>query len=619
MGDTVLIETTADEAVSIVTQGPQGPSGSEAATLTTTGDLLYRDALANDRLPIGSEGQVLKVASGLPAWGNESGSVTSVAGRTGDVTLAVADVANAVSDSDARLTDARTPTSHAASHATGGSDAIAPADIGLGSANDVTFNSVDFGADFKIDASGLYWGNQLVFEAETNTFFDQDGTNVFSVSSFFAEFLVKINVRKINAAFGVLLDAESITANREISFPDASGTIALEGHTHTASDITSGTLTHERGGLEADVSAYDGLVKISGGSTSQVSIGTGANDVAAGDHTHELNALDATGATDGHVLTADGAGGAAFEALPSTALNDLSNVSAAAPNDNDVLVYDNATSTWVAEAPAAGGVSGVAASAGDVLGVSGSDITGVDAGADRIIFWDDSAGKLTQLTAGSNVAISNTTLNACLGTGGLSVLIGGAQSTALTAIAIGYNSKATAQHAIAIGREPNASGYSSVAIGVGANAAGGGAAYNSNATMRGEFATLPFKAFVFGGTTTDATPTVLNLDNTATNRLVIPAEQAWAVDIILVARRTDVLDKCLVAKRFLGIRRDASNNTALIGSVQTLGTDQDEGSPTWSFSLTADDTNEALQLEVTGAASETVVWRATAFCRWVAS
>jgi hypothetical protein len=39
------------------------------------------------------------------------------------------------------------------------------------------------------------------------------------------------------------------------------------------------------------------------------------------------------------------------------ALNDLSNVSAATPSDNDVLVFDTATSTWVAEAPAAGGGS----------------------------------------------------------------------------------------------------------------------------------------------------------------------------------------------------------------------------------------------------------------------
>jgi hypothetical protein len=42
----------------------------------------------------------------------------------------------------------------------------------------------------------------------------------------------------------------------------------------------------------------------------------------------------------------------------SPALNDLSNVSAATPSDNDVLVFDTATSTWVAEAPAGGGSSG---------------------------------------------------------------------------------------------------------------------------------------------------------------------------------------------------------------------------------------------------------------------
>lgn len=42
-----------------------------------------------------------------------------------------------------------------------------------------------------------------------------------------------------------------------------------------ASAISSGTLAHERGGLEADVSAYNGLVKISGGATSAVAAPTG--------------------------------------------------------------------------------------------------------------------------------------------------------------------------------------------------------------------------------------------------------------------------------------------------------------------------------------------------------
>lgn len=42
----------------------------------------------------------------------------------------------------------------------------------------------------------------------------------------------------------------------------------------SASDITSGTLIHERGGLEADVSAYSGLVEITGGATTQATPGT---------------------------------------------------------------------------------------------------------------------------------------------------------------------------------------------------------------------------------------------------------------------------------------------------------------------------------------------------------
>jgi len=42
-----------------------------------------------------------------------------------------------------------------------------------------------------------------------------------------------------------------------------------------ASSITSGTLVHEQGGLEADVSAYSGLVKITGGATSAVAAPTG--------------------------------------------------------------------------------------------------------------------------------------------------------------------------------------------------------------------------------------------------------------------------------------------------------------------------------------------------------
>lgn len=63
-------------------------------------------------------------------------------------------------------------------------------------------------------------------------------------------------------------DSQTLT-NKTIS--GASNTVTL-----AASDIASGTLVHERGGLEADVSAYSGLVKISGGATSAVAAPTGA-------------------------------------------------------------------------------------------------------------------------------------------------------------------------------------------------------------------------------------------------------------------------------------------------------------------------------------------------------
>jgi hypothetical protein len=128
------------------------------------------------------------------------------------------------------------------------------------------------------------------------------------------------------------------------------------------------------------------------------------------------------------------------------------------------------------------------------------------------------------------------------------------------------------------------------------------------------------RAVYWGGQTTSDTANVeLNLDATATNRMVIAANTAVIADIFLIARRTDNT-KFLAARRWVAIRRDGSNNTALIGGVQTIETDQSEGSPTWTFTIDADDTAsvESLRVRVTGAASETVNWRVCAIYRVVA-
>ena len=58
------------------------------------------------------------------------------------------------------------------------------------------------------------------------------------------------------------------------------------------------------------------------------------------------------------------------------------------------------------------------ATATDILSVSSGDISADDAGADKLVFWDDSAGKLTYLTVGSNLTVTDTTIASSGGGGG---------------------------------------------------------------------------------------------------------------------------------------------------------------------------------------------------------
>ena len=475
-------------------------------------------------------------------------------------------------------------------------------------------------------------------------------------------------------ADGVTLLTTITTIQRKTFLASATGwfQVDIDSHTHGGADIISGTISSDRLAVGVVGNAVFGTALIQGKGDLLVGAGT------------DYISLVTVGAN-GQVLTAD-----------STATAGVS---------------------W---ATASGGVTGAASSASDVLGVSGANITGVDAGSDKIVFWDDSASKLAYLEAGSGLSLSGTTLSATAtgtiggstgatdnlllrsdGTGGQTLqnsalqlddaVTGGTQSnvalinahsetnsalvltpkgngafivgpkpdgtttggnargtnsidiqltrtaanqvaSGTTSVAIGVNSRASSTNSIAIGnfaaasnspsvaigQSSTASGESSVAIGENCSAGGlraVGIGRTADANLRGMLSTIPFNAIYWSGQTTNNTATVLGLDGGAGVRFTIAASTALAVDILLVARRATTQDKWLVARRFLGIRRDGSNNTALIGAVQTLGTDQSAGTPTWTFALTADDTNEALQLQVTGETGETVEWRATAFYR----
>lgn len=110
--------------------------------------------------------------------------------------------------------------------------------------------------------------------------------------------------------------------------------------------------------------------------------------------------------------------------------------------------------------------------------------------------------------------------------------------------------------------------------------------------------------------TSDATAnTVLTLDGGtpgSTNRLTIAASTAWSFLIKISAYNTT--DNA-AASWFLkgGIRRNAANGTSLIGSV-TSETWTEAAMSTATVSAVADDTNEALEIRVTGIAGKSIRW-----------
>lgn len=86
----------------------------------------------------------------------------------------------------------------------------------------------------------------------------------------------KINSSAVSAEVALLVDSRGKYHITGLQSDQASAYIQLYGsgilvpnHFHPATDIITGVLAHERGGLEADVSGYDGYPFISGGTTSQ--------------------------------------------------------------------------------------------------------------------------------------------------------------------------------------------------------------------------------------------------------------------------------------------------------------------------------------------------------------
>lgn len=192
------------------------------------------------------------------------------------------------------------------------------------------------------------------------------------------------------------------------------------------------------------------------------------------------------------------------------------------------------------------------------------------------------------------------------------------QAAANSSTCFGYNNSVASDFAFCSGYNNSLSGTTTVVLGYQCTTtthycfAQGYYAYADHvgqfARATGRFAaagdaqTSSLVAFV---QTTTATQTEMWL-NGANARLTLVDQDCWAFSILVVARRQDA-DNEGAGWEFKGVIDRNGATTALVGSVTKTELANDN-TGVWDCNVSADDTNDALIIQVTGEASKTIRW-----------
>lgn len=274
--------------------------------LKWSGSAWINNTLAEAGIAAASHTHTTSDITNLSSWSGSS-SITTVgtlSSGTVPATLLSGTVASArISGSYTGITGVGT-----ISAGTWQGSAIASTYLSLGALSthsDVTITSIASGEILKWNGSA--WINNTLAEAgiaaASHTHTTSDITNLSSWAG--SSSITTVGTLSSGTVPATLLSGTVASARISGSYTGITGvgTIAAGTWQGTAiansyvadlptSKITSGVLAHERGGLEADVSGYSGLIKISGGSTSQAVANT---DYAAASHAprHQSGGADA--------------------------------------------------------------------------------------------------------------------------------------------------------------------------------------------------------------------------------------------------------------------------------------------------------------------------------------
>lgn len=394
---------------------------------------------------------------------------------------------------------------------------------------------------------------------------------------------------------------------------DIPSTFTPAAHTHTLSNLTQ-----------------------SGATTNQVAQWNGTAWVPV---TFSAGIGGTTGSTDNALLRADGTGGATVQTSTVT-IDDSGNATG--------LGFVTCTAFAISQSTYSGRTLNRLLSDGAnesvVIGPSGTGYIslltpdGTTAGGnqrgDRAVCFNTSLASAANVASGAGAFACGADARAsgagsfAFGNAGASTIASGAGS-----IAMGQGVTSSGINSVALGGYSTASGnYGAIALGYACTAGGNSScaigdrssAYLSGmmATASGRFAAngdAQTAVLVARNTTSNATPTNLFLDGSSA-RVVVPANSSGVAMITVVARTNTAGDNHMTWRRRVNWERGVAVGTVSI-DVETVGTDRGYtggawgAGPAWSIAITADTTNGAIDISVTGAAATNIRWVAS--IEWV--
>lgn len=233
-------------------------------------------------------------------------------------------------------------------------------------------------------------------------------------------------------------------------------------------------------------------------------------------------------------------------------------------------------------------------------------------------------------TASFAAAIANNT-SSYGATGANSIAIGQtSKATGAGSVAIGKSCISDGGRTVALGHQTTASDFYSFAVGALSEALQDGSVctgirgrsdvegkrVHSSSTFSAQIGNCQTGEIVLGKQTTDATPAQLtsNPGNaaSATNSITLPNNSCYGFTGTVIAREDSSSTNDFAVWEIKGgaVRAGSASTTAL-GSYNINRISESAGATNWSIALSADTTNGAVAITVTGEASHSIRWVAT--------